>query len=197
MQTRPLYEIAREIAARWPTASPHAKAYLKAMHYLVDIEDSFAAGHARKVVRSFLLYSKEWQGDVAERVKAELRELSKQPEGAATDRPGGNAVRRGVPGVCELCTLQIRDKFVHGHSVWGVLARMCPACHYYIGVGFEKGDGALYQCQADGRWRRLHGTPPRGVGPALRTVLAWARGLAARLLGRRPAAGSSGQRAAA
>src|SRR5438270_6888623 len=73
---RPLHEIARDIAVAWPARSPHAKAYLKAMHYLVGIEDNFAAGNARRIVRCFLLYSKEWQGADADRIKTELREVS-------------------------------------------------------------------------------------------------------------------------
>jgi hypothetical protein len=155
---RPLHEIARDIAATWPTPSPHAKAYLKAMHYLIGIEDYFAAGNARRIVRCFLLYSKEWQGADADRIKTELREVS---EGASVIP--SRHVRSGnitAPVVCELCKVPITDKFVHGNSVWGVNARMCPSCHYYIGIGFEKGDGALYHLEPDGSWQHLHGTPP-------------------------------------
>src|SRR5947209_3844731 len=120
--TRPLHEIARDIAATWPVPSPHAKAYLKAMHYLVGIEDNFAAGNARRIVRCFLLYSKQWQGTDAERIKAELREVS---DGGPL-APRADVGSRSEPGtitgplVCDLCKLPITDKFVHGHRVWGV-----------------------------------------------------------------------------
>src|SRR6516225_6588426 len=123
---RPLFEIAREITAAWPVPSPHAKAYLKAMHYVIDIDDSFAAGSARRIVRCFLLYSKEWQGRDAERIKEELRAISLQAEAtapavaalaAAPHTPA--EVGADGPSFCGLCKLAITDKFVHGHSVWG------------------------------------------------------------------------------
>src|SRR6266404_3660526 len=118
---RPLHEIARDIAVTWPTASPHAKAYLKAMHYLIGIDDAFAAGNARRIVRCFLLYSKEWLGPDADRIKEELREISQQPEDApALKVIAAPAANSDGPKVCELCKLRIIDKFVHGHSVWGV-----------------------------------------------------------------------------
>ena len=173
--SRPLHQIARDIAATWPVPSPHAKAYLKAMHYLIGIEDNFAAGNAKRIVRCFLLYSKDWQGPDAERLKAELREIGEQGStgvaGAESSKPRSAGSIRGfedsapatqitAPVVCELCKLPIIDKFVHGHSVWGINATMCPACHYYIGVGFDKKDGALYHRDAAGTWRHLHGTPP-------------------------------------
>jgi hypothetical protein len=165
---RPLYQIALDIGATWQTPSPHAKAYLKAMRYLVDINDSFAAGNARRIVRCFLLYSKDWQGADAERIKEELREIGHQPEdctplaprAATGSRSEPATIIADVPAACELCALPIKGKYVHGRSVWGVTARMCPACHYYIGVGFEAGNSALYQRDADGYWRHLHGTPP-------------------------------------
>ena len=165
---RPLHEIARDIAANWTTPSPHAKAYLKAMHYLIGIDDYFAAGNARRIVRCFLLYSKDWQGPDADRIKAELRDIGQQPESGASLLVGGAAASApatqvSAPVACELCKLPILDKFVHGNSVWGVNARMCPACHYYIGVGFEKGDGALYHRESGGTWHHLHGSAPSSV----------------------------------
>ncbi len=165
--TRPLYQIALEIDAHWPTPSPHAKAYLKAMRYLIGIEDAFSAGHARRIVRCFLLYSKEWQGEEAERIKAELRDLGKLERDDVTPLPASQGPPAGVePAACELCTGPIRGKYVHGTSVFGVVARMCPACHYYIGRDFDQADGALYQLQADGRWQLLHGTGPAGSAAA-------------------------------
>ena len=155
---RPLHEIARDIAATWQTPSPHAKAYLKAMHYLIGIEDSFAAGSARRIVRCFLLYSKEWQGADAERIKAELNEIGSGAPVVSTATAEAATVT--APVACELCKLPIIDKFVHGHSVWGVNAKMCPACHYYIGVGFDKKDGAFFHREANASWHYLHGTAP-------------------------------------
>ena len=34
----PLYLLGREIVASWPSPDPHARAYLKALHYLVDMD---------------------------------------------------------------------------------------------------------------------------------------------------------------
>jgi hypothetical protein len=206
MNVRPLYAIAHDIAATWPTPSPHAKTYLKAMHYLVDIDDVFVAGHARRIVRFFLLYSKEWQGAAAERIRAELSEISRQPRANKHILPVAK-----TPALCELCGIPIQDKYVYGHSVWHVLAKMCPACHFNLGVGFAKGDGALYQLESGGCWRHLHGSCPaaivvpsaspfsgtvpliarakrgrivRAIAPALRKMLKTLGGWSARLRGR-------------
>src|SRR5438045_9733752 len=101
MTTRPLYAIAQEIAATWQMPSPHAKAYLKAMHYLVGIDDAFSAGNARRIVRCFLLYSKEWLGADADRIKEELREISQQPEDApALKVIAAPAANGDAPKVC-------------------------------------------------------------------------------------------------
>ena len=74
--TRPLFEIAKEIAGDWKTPSPQAKAYLKGLYYLLGMDDHSSPTWMRwRPVRMFLLYSKEWCGPTADRVKAELQDM--------------------------------------------------------------------------------------------------------------------------
>lgn len=74
---RPLYEIAREIRADWKKVSPYAAPYLSAMATLYSIEDNYIFDSGRSVVAYFLANAGSWRGDVAKRIKAELKEMSK------------------------------------------------------------------------------------------------------------------------
>lgn len=74
---RPLYEIAREIRADWKKVSPYAAPYLSAMATLDSIEDNYIFDSGRSVVAYFLANAGSWRGDVAKRIKAELKEMSK------------------------------------------------------------------------------------------------------------------------
>jgi hypothetical protein len=76
---RPLSVIAKEIAADWKNLSPYAKPYLDAMRQLKSINDSYYADDARSVVLYFLSNASSWKGDTAKRIKAELKQLLKQP----------------------------------------------------------------------------------------------------------------------
>src|SRR2546425_4018621 len=127
--TRPLFEIAKEIALDWKTPSPQAKAYLKGMYYLLGMDDRAADLDAMTTVRMFLLYSKDWRGPTAERLKAEL--LAMRVARAPTNedllklpqfQPGDVSITH-----CELCDAPLGTpaKFVEAHTHWKKLARMC------------------------------------------------------------------------
>ena len=74
---RPLYAIAREIRADWKKVSPYAAPYLSAMSTLSSIEDNYIFDSGRSIVCYFLANAGSWRGDVAKRVKAELKEMCK------------------------------------------------------------------------------------------------------------------------
>ena len=71
--TRPIHEIAREIVRVWRNVNYGAVPYLKAMHGLGSITDSYGADAGRSVVLYFLNNAKTFRGDDARRLKAELR----------------------------------------------------------------------------------------------------------------------------
>lgn len=70
---RPLYEIAGEIEGDWRKISPYAKRYLVAMGALTTIEDPFGADNAKSIILYFLSNAAGWRGEVAKRIKAELK----------------------------------------------------------------------------------------------------------------------------
>jgi hypothetical protein len=71
---RPLYVIAEEIVKDFPRAKRvYAEDYLQAMRYLNEITDSYYQDSAKSVVLYFLNNAKNWQGETARRIKAELR----------------------------------------------------------------------------------------------------------------------------
>jgi len=70
---RPLHEIAREIRTDWKPVDYAAKPYLEAMSNLDDVNDKYGEDSARSLVNYFLVNAGKWKGDVAKRVKAELR----------------------------------------------------------------------------------------------------------------------------
>ena len=73
---RPLYEVARDIRSDWGAKlSPHAKPYLDAMSSLDSINDSYVFDSAKSVVLYFLANAQSWRGDVARRIKAELKAM--------------------------------------------------------------------------------------------------------------------------
>ena len=76
-QTRPIYEIAREIRADWKNIYFGAKPYLDAMGSLESIDDSYGCDSADTIVRYFIANAGTWKGETARRVKAELRSLLK------------------------------------------------------------------------------------------------------------------------
>lgn len=74
---RPIYVIAREINRDWPKPYFGAVPYLNAMYALDGIDDTYGHDDARSVVLYFLSNATMWRGDVARRVKAELKAMVK------------------------------------------------------------------------------------------------------------------------
>ena len=74
---RPLFEIAREIRKDWKNVSPYAAPYLSAMFCLDKISDNYGFDSGRSIVCYFLANAGSWRGEVAKRVKAELKAMSK------------------------------------------------------------------------------------------------------------------------
>ena len=71
---RPIHEIAREIRRDWGAKVNYAaKPYLDAMGTLGGIDDTYLYESARGIVARFLGNAGSWRGDVARRVKAELK----------------------------------------------------------------------------------------------------------------------------
>lgn len=73
MSKRTLSEIAQEIKRDWKQVNYAAKPYLWAMGSFNTIDDTFGLDSARSVVLYFLSNASSWRGDVAKRVKAELK----------------------------------------------------------------------------------------------------------------------------
>lgn len=73
--TRPLYEIAEEIRNDWKKPYFGAVPYLEAMDCLGPMTDTYALDSADSIVRYFLSNATTWRGDVARRVKAELKAM--------------------------------------------------------------------------------------------------------------------------
>ena len=75
--TRPIWQIAKEIRKDWKKVSPYAKPYLDAMSELDSITDNYWFDSAKSVVLYFLSNASSWRGEVAKRVKDELRAMCK------------------------------------------------------------------------------------------------------------------------
>jgi hypothetical protein len=65
--------IASEILIDWKNVNYAAKPYLAAMRDLETMQDNYYQDDAQSVVRYFLANAGTWRGDVAKRVKAELK----------------------------------------------------------------------------------------------------------------------------
>ena len=74
---RPLSTIAAEIRRDWKNVYFGAVPYLAAMSTLDTINDSYGADSAQSVVLYFLSNATSWRGDVARRVKAELKAIAR------------------------------------------------------------------------------------------------------------------------
>lgn len=77
--TRTIEAIAREAQADWSTrgngVNYAAMPYLQAMHDLQSVNDTYGQDSGASIVRYFLANAGSWRGDVARRVKAELRAM--------------------------------------------------------------------------------------------------------------------------
>lgn len=75
-QTRPIYEIAAEIRKDWGSKIYFgAKPYVEAMEQLNSITDTYICESAENIIRYFLSNASTWKGEVAKRIKAELKKM--------------------------------------------------------------------------------------------------------------------------
>lgn len=74
-QVRPLHEIASEIRKDWKKVNFAAVPYLDAMETLSSINNSYGYDSGKSIVRYFLSNASSWRGDVARRIKAELKSM--------------------------------------------------------------------------------------------------------------------------
>lgn len=77
VQTRPLYEIAREIRKDWKPVDYAAQPYLDAMGSLDKITDSYMSDSAKSIVLYFLSNAAKWRGPKAKEIKMELKQMVK------------------------------------------------------------------------------------------------------------------------
>ena len=75
---RSISTIAFEIASDWKKVNFAARPYLDAMYSLEKITDNYGFDSARSVVTYFLCNASSWKGEVAKRVKAELKSMLKR-----------------------------------------------------------------------------------------------------------------------
>ena len=75
MSTRSIAAIAREIRADWKKVYFGAVPYLSAMQSLDSVSDRYEMDNARVIVRYVLSNAAAWRGDVARRVKTELKAM--------------------------------------------------------------------------------------------------------------------------
>ena len=74
---RPLYEIAREIRTDWTKPYFGAVPYLDAMATLTRVSDNYYFDSGKSVVLYFLSNATTWKGEVARRIKTELKAMVK------------------------------------------------------------------------------------------------------------------------
>ena len=74
---RPIYEIAKEIRQDWKKPNFGAVPYLEVMGVLNSIDDKYYYDTGKSIVLYFLSNASGWRGDVAKRIKAELRSMLK------------------------------------------------------------------------------------------------------------------------
>ena len=75
---RSLSAIARDIRRDWKKVYFGAVPYLDAMGSLESIDDNFGADSAREIVLRFLSNASTWRGEVAKKIKAELKAALKK-----------------------------------------------------------------------------------------------------------------------
>ena len=76
MSKRTLSEISREIRQNWKPVHPAAKPYLEAMGVVASTDKNYPYGAetASDLVTYFLSNASQWKGEVARKVKKELKE---------------------------------------------------------------------------------------------------------------------------
>jgi len=73
---RPVSVIAAEIRSDWKKVSFSAMPYLESMEEINSISDRYGAEDAKTIVLYFLSNATSWQGPVARRIKAELKNMT-------------------------------------------------------------------------------------------------------------------------
>ena len=81
MMARRLGVISREILADWKKVNFAAKPYLDAMCTLGSIDDMYMFESGREIVTRFLINASTWRGEVARRVKLELKNMLETQRG--------------------------------------------------------------------------------------------------------------------
>ena len=77
MNQRPLYEIARDIRRDWKNVNFAAEPYLQAMESLTSIACKYGYDSGSSIVLYFLSNANTWRGEVAKRIKLELKSMLK------------------------------------------------------------------------------------------------------------------------
>jgi len=77
MSTRSLSTIGLEIRRDWKKPYFGAVPYIATMCELDSIDDKYGLDDARSIVNYFLSNASTWRGDVAKRIKAELKTILK------------------------------------------------------------------------------------------------------------------------
>jgi len=73
---RPLYEIASEIRKDWKPICPHAQAHLVAFDNATSIDEMYMYDSVKGEVCYFLSNAGSWRGDVARKIKKELKKMA-------------------------------------------------------------------------------------------------------------------------
>ncbi len=157
-----IFEIANEITKAWPKPKNSARPFLKAMQYLCTVEDRLADGGASTIIRNFIANAKDWQGVVADRLKAELRDLLASPNIGTPSPPAFPDGQRppldeAPAAACTFCGAGIEEAggFVNGRHISGKQGIFCPSCHFFSGIGFGPDTGQLYRRFKDGNWHEI------------------------------------------
>lgn len=77
MKHRPLYEIAQEIQKDWTKINYAAKPYVDAMKSLDQVTENYILDSGEGIVARFLSNASSWRGEVAKRIKEELKQIIK------------------------------------------------------------------------------------------------------------------------
>jgi len=73
--SRPLHTIAKEIKSNWSKVYFGAVPYLEAMGTLSTIDQDYYQDSAKSIVLYFLSNASTWRGEVAKRIKTELKAM--------------------------------------------------------------------------------------------------------------------------
>ena len=75
VKVRPLYEICEEIREDWQSMPNYAKEHFKAIECATSIDEMYGFDSVESEVCYFLSSASTWKGEVARRVKLELKAL--------------------------------------------------------------------------------------------------------------------------